>query len=258
MTFAENIKEIAKEIQELYISDNTPWVIGYSGGKDSTAVLQMLMYALAKLPAEKLTKEIHVLSNDTLVENPAVASYIDAQLKLIEKAGRNKLFAHNPSLFQVFKSIPKIEDRFWINLIGKGYPSPNRWFRWCTERMKINPTNDYILQQVSKFGKAIIVLGARKAESANRAKSIEKYDLTSINQEQKLRKHTLANAWVYAPVTELTTQDIWTYLLQVPNFWGGDNKKLVTMYRNGSENAGECPLVIDTSTSSCGNPRHFR
>ncbi len=255
MTFAEKIKETAKEIQELYTADNTPWVIGYSGGKDSTAVLQMVMYALAKLPAERLTKEIHVLSNDTLVENPAVVAYIDAQLTLIEKAGRSKLFAHNPNLFKIYKSIPKIEDRFWINLIGKGYPSPNRLFRWCTERMKIKPTNDYILEQVSKFGKAIIVLGARKAESSNRARSIEKYDLSEINEDQKLRKHSLANAWVYAPITELTTQEVWTYLLQMPNFWGGDNKKLVTMYRNGSENSGECPLVIDTSTSSCGNSR---
>lgn len=254
MNIAEKLKIITKDIQEQYLADDMPWVIGYSGGKDSTAVAQMVMYALARLPKEHLNKEVHILSNDTLVENPSVVEYIDKQLKLIEKVGKNNLFSHNPSLFQVVKVVPKIQDRFWINLIGKGYPSPNRWFRWCTERLKINPTNDYIKQQVSRLGKVIVVLGTRKAESTNRAKSMEKYDLQDITGE-KLRKHTLPNSWMFSPIVDLATQEVWTYLLQVPSFWGGDNKKLVAMYRNASENAAECPLVIDTSTSSCGNSR---
>jgi DNA sulfur modification protein DndC len=150
MDLAEKIKLITKEIQDQFTADNTPWVIGYSGGKDSTAVLQLVLYALWKLPKEKLTKEVHVLSSDTLVENPAIVSYIDLQLAQIKAVTRRKLFLHNEALFQVEKVVPKIEDRFWINLVGKGYPAPNRWFRWCTQRLKINPTNDYILQQVSR------------------------------------------------------------------------------------------------------------
>jgi DNA sulfur modification protein DndC len=215
MTLAEKIKAVSEEIQQQYLADDISWVIGYSGGKDSTAVVQLVMYALAKLPQEQLKKEIHILSNDTLVENPTIVSYIDAQLKKIEIAGKTKLYAHKSESFQVIKVIPKIEDRFWINLIGKGYPSPNRWFRWCTDRMKINPTNDYILKQVSKYGKAIIVLGARKTESANRAKSMEKYNLDNISKNgSKFRKHSLSNAWVYAPINELTTEEVWTYLMQ--------------------------------------------
>ena len=255
MSFADKIKSIQTTIQEQYLADDTPWVIGYSGGKDSTAVLQLVLYALAKLPVEQRRKEIHVLSNDTLVENPAVADYVDQQLRLIERVGKTKLFAHEPRLFQVFKSIPKLEDRFWINLIGKGYPSPNRLFRWCTERLKINPTNDYIKATVSQHGRAIIVLGPRRAESSNRAKSMDRYDLSAIHESQRLRKHSLANAWVFGPIADLSTQEVWQYLLQVPNFWGGDNKRLVTMYRNGADQQGECPLVIDTSTASCGNSR---
>jgi DNA sulfur modification protein DndC len=254
MTLAEKIKEITSDIQTLYLQDSTPWILGYSGGKDSTAVLQLVFYALAKLPKEQLTKEIHVLSNDTLVENPAVVNYIDQQLELIEKVGKEKVYNHLPNHFFVTKVVPKIEDRFWINLIGKGYPAPNRWFRWCTERMKINPANDYILKTVSRHGKTMVVLGTRKAESSNRAKSMEKYDLKEITGG-KIRKHSLPNSWMYAPIMDLTTDEVWKYLIQVPNFWGGDNKVLVSMYRNASENAAECPLVIDTSTSSCGNSR---
>ncbi|MBV6440607.1 MAG: hypothetical protein EPGJADBJ_02279 [Saprospiraceae bacterium] len=251
----EKTRQIMREIQDLYCSDDTPWVVGYSGGKDSTAVLQMTLFALAKLPKDKLVKEVHVLSNDTLVENPAVANYIDKQLALIEKAGKVILFSHQPELFVVTKVVPKIEDRFWINLIGKGYPSPNRFFRWCTERMKITPTNDYIKQQVSRLGKALVVLGTRKAESSNRSRSIEKYDLQEISGNSKVRKHSLPNSWMYAPITDLTTAEVWEYLMAVPSFWGGNNRNLAAMYRNASDNAAECPLVIDTSTASCGNSR---
>jgi len=251
----EKTREITREIQKLYCADDTPWVIGYSGGKDSTTVLQLTLFALLKLPKDKLNKEVHVLSNDTLVENPAVATYIDKQLHLIELAGKTLLFSHSPNLFVVTKVVPKIEDRFWINLIGKGYPSPNRFFRWCTERMKITPTNDYIKQQVSRLGKALVILGTRKAESTNRARSMEKYDLEEISGNSKIRKHSLPNSWMYAPITDLTTNEVWEYLMAVPSFWGGNNRDLAAMYRNASENAAECPLVVDTSTASCGNSR---
>jgi DNA sulfur modification protein DndC len=254
MNLVEKIQNITKEIQDQFLANDTPWVIGYSGGKDSTAVLQFILYALARLPKEKLTKEVHVLSNDTLVENPAVVKYIDEQLALIERVGKQKLFSHHPNLFQVAKVTPKVGDRFWLNLIGKGYPAPNRWFRWCTERLKISPTNEYIKDQVSRLGEAIVVLGSRKAESKNRAKSIEKFDIEEFSGD-KLQKHSLPNSWAYKPIVDLTTDDVWKYLMSVPSFWGGDNKKLITMYRNASDTSQDCPLVIDTSTSSCGTSR---
>jgi len=72
MIFTDKLKSISQEIQEFYLQDDTPWVLGYSGGKDSTAVLQLVFYALTKLPKEQLNKEIHILSNDTLVENPSL------------------------------------------------------------------------------------------------------------------------------------------------------------------------------------------
>jgi DNA sulfur modification protein DndC len=254
MKLADRIKEITKEIQDIYLADNDPWVIGYSGGKDSTAVLQLVLYALARLPKEQLTKEVHVLTNDTLVENPTVVQYVDEQLAMIEEVGKAKLFPHNPDLFKTIKVVPRIEDRFWINMIGRGYPPPSRWFRWCTERMKITPANDYIKKQVGQHGRVILVLGTRKSESVNRSKSMEKYDIEEITGS-KLRKHVLPNAWMFAPVVDLTTPEVWQYLMAVPSFWGGDNKKLVAMYRNASDSATECPLVVDTSTPSCGNSR---
>ena len=240
---------IMSQIQEQYLDDSIPWVIGFSGGKDSTTVLQMIFYALSSLPEEKLHKQIHVICNDTLVENPAIAKHVDEELKKIEIAGKSRLFKHNPDLFSVIKVKPKLEDTFWVNLIGKGYPSPNRWFRWCTERMKINPTNDYILNTVSKHGHAIIVLGTRKAESPNRALTMKTYD-----NGERLHKHRLPNAFVYSPIADLSNNEVWAYLLQSPNPWNGDNKKLLKLYGNACS-SGECPFVIETGTQSCGKSR---
>lgn len=244
-----NYNSILSEIQQIYLEDSIPWVIGFSGGKDSTTVLQMVFQALSELPREQLTKEIHIICNDTLVENPAIVEYSDKQLTKIEIAGKEQLFSSNPDLFKVVKVTPKLEDTFWINLIGKGYPSPNRWFRWCTERLKINPTSDYIKHTLQKNNNAIIVLGTRKAESTNRAASMEKY-----NEGNKLRNHRLPNVYVYAPIADLSNNEVWAYLLQVKNPWGNDNKELLRLYGSACD-SGECPFVIETGTQSCGKSR---
>lgn len=240
---------ILSEIQQIYLADSIPWIIGFSGGKDSTTVLQMVFQALSKLPKKQLAKEIHIICNDTLVENPAIVEYSDKQLTKIEIAGKEQLFSSNPDLFKVAKLTPKLEDTFWVNLIGKGYPSPNRWFRWCTERLKINPTSDYIKHALQKNNNAIIVLGTRKAESTNRAASMEKY-----NEGNKLRNHRLPNVYVYAPIADLSNNEIWAYLLQVKNPWGTDNKELLRLYGFACD-SGECPFFIETGTQSCGKSR---
>jgi DNA sulfur modification protein DndC len=242
-------KALLSEIQETYCADNTPWVIGFSGGKDSTTVLQMVFYALSQLPKKKLSKEVHVVSSDTLVENPTIGKHVDEQLQKVKLAGKRKLFKHNPSLFKVAKVTPKLEETFWVNLIGKGYPSPNRWFRWCTERMKINPTNRYILDTVNGHGRAIVVLGTRKAESANRSASMSNYDTC-----ERLRNHRLRNVYVYAPIADLSNHEVWAYLLQSPSPWGANNRNLLSLYGTTCS-GGECPFTIETGTQSCGKSR---
>jgi DNA sulfur modification protein DndC len=244
------VDTILSEIKDQYLEDDLPWVIGFSGGKDSTAILQLIFYAISDLSHLSRKKEIHVLSNDTLVENPNIVKFLDVQLSAVEEYGKKKLYEHNPSLFNVVKVTPKLVDSFWLNLIGKGYPSPNKWFRWCTEKMKIHPTNDYILKTVSKHGKAIIVLGTRKSESANRAANMKQYELEGI----RIRKHSLPNAYVFAPIADLTTQEVWTYLINKENPWGINNQELLNIYRSAAD-VMDCPLVIDDTTPSCGNSR---
>ncbi|WP_439558405.1 phosphoadenosine phosphosulfate reductase domain-containing protein, partial [Dyadobacter sp.] len=79
---------IESEILDQYLYDQNPrpWVIGFSGGKDSTLLLQLIWNALKKVPDQLRTRDIYVVCNDTLVENPRIVNFIEATLKRIEVA----------------------------------------------------------------------------------------------------------------------------------------------------------------------------
>jgi DNA sulfur modification protein DndC len=238
------IDDRCREIREVYLSDSRPWVVGYSGGKDSTCALQLVWTALSELPPDQRTKPVYVISSDTLVETPVIVRYIDVTLERIEKAALEQGLP-----FRTQKVVPKVERSFWVNLIGKGYPAPSRRFRWCTERLKIEPANDFIKGRVAEFGEVIMVLGVRSSESATRAQVMSFH---RIKNSALSRHSSLSNAFVYGPIEAFSTDDVWTYLLQNPSPWGNDNRDLVAMYRNAQ---GECPVVVDTTTPSCGNSR---
>jgi len=242
-----NLAHLENEIIDQYLYDENPtrpWIIGFSGGKDSTMLLQTVWNALKKIEPALLTRQIFVVCNDTLVENPRIVKFINKTLKKVQRAA-----AEQQIPLIVEETIPKLDDSFWVRLIGLGYPAPNKFYRWCTERLKINPTTRLITEKIGENGEAIILLGTRSDESSNRAASIKKHEIKG----QRLRKHQLPNAYVYAPLKDITTNELWQYLNQVPPPWGGNHKELVTLYRNA--NAGDCPLVIDDTTPSCGNSR---
>jgi len=246
---AAEVREIQSIIRELFLADKIPWVIGYSGGKDSTATLQLVWYALRELPDDKRRhKEVHVISTDTQVEQPVIAHWVSQSLKLMEAAAERDNLPFVPH-----RLFPKRGNTYWVNLIGRGYPAPRRLFRWCTSRLKIEPSNRFILDVVKTYGETILVLGTRKSESAQRAANMERYE------KQRIRKWlspnaSLVNSYVFTPIEDWTTDDVWVYLMQYDNPWGCTNKDLLSMYRGASED-NECPLVVDTSTPSCGNTR---
>lgn len=240
-----SLKEIYSEIQKVYLSDKRPWVIGFSGGKDSTACVQLIWYALSELPPEKRDKPIYVISSDTLVESPILTSYIySIHKKIIEEAQRQNM------PFRAEIVTPTIQDTFWVLLLGKGYPAPQTMFRWCTDRMKIKPADQFILSKVNQFGEVILVLGVRKEESNTRAQVMSLYKI----KDSLLSRHSrFPQAFVYTPVEDFTVDDVWTYLLQKRSPWGANNRELLSLY--SSRNSGECPLVVDKTTPSCGGGR---
>ncbi|MEE8056269.1 MAG: DNA phosphorothioation system sulfurtransferase DndC [Pseudomonadales bacterium] len=239
------LPNLINEIQTLYLEDKKPWVIGFSGGKDSTTILSLIYVAITKLKAAQRHKHIYVISSDTLVETPMVVDMVTTTIDQINaQAIKRKLpmTAH--------QVIPKMEQTFWANLLGKGYPAPTQNFRWCTERMKIDPVSEFILDKVTRFGEVVVVLGARSDESASRAQVIAKH---KIEGSTLSRHSSLPGAFTYMPIEDWTFDDVWMYLLGAPAPWGGDHFELFSLYKDSS--AGECPLVIDTNTPSCGNSR---
>ena len=244
----EEIQILTAEIQELYCLDQIPWIIGVSWGKDSTAVLQLIWNAIAALPPEKRTKTIHVITTDTLVENPIVSAWVRKSMKQLKAASQEQRMPIEPHLLH-----PEVKNTFWVCLIGKGYPAPRNQFRWCTERMKIKPANHFIRQMVRNHGETILVLGTRKAESAKRAATMEKHQKKRV-RDRLSPNASLPNSLIYTPIEDWRTDEVWLYLMQWENPWGNNNKDLFTMYR-GATADNECPLVVDTSTPSCGDSR---
>ena len=246
--FNKTIEALKREVADLYLSDDIPWVVGYSGGKDSTAVLQLVWMALVDLPEDKRSKPVYVISTDTLVENPIVALWVSKSLDRMDKEAADQglpLTAH--------RLTPAPENTFWVNLIGRGYSAPRPKFRWCTERLKIKPSTQFISSVVQKHGEAILVLGTRKAESAARAKVMRRFEEKRV-RDRLSPNGSLPNSYVYSPIEDWSNDDVWMFLMQVRNPWGYNNKDLLTMYQGASAD-GECPLVVDTTTPSCGDSR---
>lgn len=237
------LKIVRAEMRAEYFSDAPyPWIVGFSGGKDSTLVAHLVFELLMDMPPSKRRRTVHIVANDTLVESPLVIGHI----KAVQAQMREAAEAFNLPV-KVVTTQPTDDDTFWVNLIGRGYPSPNRSFRWCTDRMKIRPTSRYIREQVDTTGQAILLLGVRRDESAKRAVSVAKYD----NGERLNRHNDMVGCLVFRPIVDLTTDDVWEFLATEAPPWGGSHSALVTLYRNSL--GGECPVVVGKSDApSCG------
>lgn len=242
------INGLMETIRNLYLSDDIPWLIGYSGGKDSTAALQLVWLALEGLPAEQRRKPVHVMNTDTLVESPVVAKWVEKSLEAMRDAAKEKQLPVIPE-----RLIPDYNDTFWVNLIGRGYPFPRKKYRWCTDRLKIQPVNNFIKNKIAEHGEVILVLGTRKAESSRRNQTMTNLEKKRV-RELLSPNPTLANELVFSPLEAWTDDDVWVFLMQYKNPWGYSNMDLLTMYR-GATADNECPLMVDKTLPSCGKSR---
>jgi len=252
---SRRINTIIDELVDQYaFADKTerPWIIGFSGGKDSTALLTLVWEALEKvkqLPHPyQLRRPVYVVCNDTMVENPIIQEYVDDVLIKIQNAARKQQL---PIIVE--KTMPKIEQTYWVNVLGKGYPVPNNTFRWCTDKLKISPTTSFITEQVNEKGDAIILIGARKSESLTRSRSLDRHEIKG----KRLTKHpNHHNLMVYAPIKDLLLDEIWSLISSHPSPWGYDNALLRKIYEDANADDYECPTVVtDDSHTSCGKSR---
>lgn len=244
----EIIDGMKETIKNLYLADDIPWVVGYSGGKDSTATLQLVWYALSELPNEKMHKPIHVMHTNTLVESPVVSKWAyDSVRRMQHEAEKIGL------PLQTHILTPATDQTYWVNFIGRGYPFPRKKLRWCTDRLKIQPVNNFIQSKIAEHGEIILVIGTRKAESANRAKTMAKYEKMRV-RELLSPNPSLANELVFSPLEDWTDNDVWAFLMQYKNPWGYSNQELMTLYK-GATADNECPLMVEKNLPTCGKSR---
>ncbi len=221
----ELLREAIETVKEVYLEDRIPWICGYSGGKDSSATVQLVWMALREIPPEKRAKTVHVISTDTMVESPVVALWAKKSLQRMKEGAEREMLPIVPH-----RLTPATEDTFWVNLIGRGYAFPRVNFRWCTDRLKIGTSNRFIREILAAESEAILVLGSRKAESAARRRVMEGYE------EKRYRAHlspngSYPNTYVFTPVEDWEDSMVWQFLMQHENPWGQSNKDLLAMYR---------------------------
>lgn len=228
-------EDIIQEMALVYRHDKRPWLIGYSGGKDSTLLCCLVMEMLQRLTPYQRHKTVYIVSSDTMVENPIVKNYMHRMSAMINQAG-NELKVKADIIY------PEIADTFWSKVIGLGYPTPEApGFRWCTERLKIHPMNKYTLDTIKTNGQVVLLLGVRKAESTYRANNIRAREI----EGKILVPHTdIEGAHVYNPLTEIPNELVWKFLLKDNSLtpWGSDNKYLFSLYQG--ENLGEEQSVV--------------
>lgn len=215
------------------------WIVAYSGGKDSTALLKLFVAAAMK--RRSLKNRINVIYCDTGVENIAVDRYVKSTFQRLQSDNdlRNLGFQ-----FHILKA--ELSNRFFVKIIGRGYPPPTSFFRWCTKELRIKPVEQFIRAHLAE--EAIVCLGTRSSESQQRRRNISSF-VDPVWQTQTEGK---LNYPIFAPIVDFELDDVWDAIFAIPFPAAIDNDELELLYRGAS---GECPTIKSPAAPPCGTGR---
>lgn len=216
-------------LSELYTdeTDRRPWAVAWSGGKDSTTVLSLVVRMLEALPVEKRTRYIHVVMSDTKVENPELGAYMASQVTQFNKYVSARNLPINAEIVS-----RQVEESYFVLTLGRGYflPMRNGAGRWCTQRLKLKPQDS----KLKAIDPSYIIIGTRLSESASRAASIRKWSIS-----ERIGEHvSLPKSQTFMPIVDWTIDDVWSYLSQRSLGWT-DTTEVRRIYK---EATGECGI----------------
>jgi 3'-phosphoadenosine 5'-phosphosulfate sulfotransferase (PAPS reductase)/FAD synthetase len=227
---AVNLRSRLKLARDLYCADERPWVVAFSGGKDSTAILQLIWMALTPLTPEARSKAVDVCYVDTGMDHPLYREQVAKTLERIEAVSKQECM---PFRFHVIE--PELRHRYFVAVLGRGYAPPTHWFRWCTKGMRIRPMSKFIKNTLSLSGSVVIVLGLRSSESQSRKQILENF---SRGVSFLSNYGSLKNASAFTPIEDFSKEEVWQFLMQAQVPWRGRNLELVQLYSAAS--GGEC------------------
>ncbi len=215
-----------------------PWFVGFSGGKDSSALTKLLFHALRD---ERDAPPVTLVYCDTGVEIPVVRSLVVSTLNGLRREAKAEGVPLRIRLVR-----PRLEDRYFVRVIGRGYPPPSNKFRWCTRRLRIEPVQRILGEAGAR---SVVLLGIRRGESQARDRTIEAYD---IGRGHFLRQDGKPNTLIFAPIINYSVDDVWSTLTFLRTPQSIDGQRLAQLYRQAS---GECPLIRDPRGTPCAKGR---
>lgn len=229
-----------KELVYMYIYDDRPFSIAYSGGKDSTVTMDivlksLLLYKFIYNNSESLTKKTYVIFSDTLLEMDPVIEGILNSIKQIE------IFAQKHQLnLDVRRVSPITKNTLFSLLIGKGYMVPRTDNRYCTDRMKILPQKRAILSILNESKKGFIAItGQRRDESTDREKRMKQ-----LTVDGSFKKHEYKDCNLYAPLEYWNSNEIWTHIYNHKLDWV-DANTLGRVYAEAANDGDECRSLFE-------------
>jgi DNA sulfur modification protein DndC len=227
-------------INNAYKVDETPWVVGYSGGKDSTAVVKLIFQSLLRIRTHH--KPVTVIYCDTGVEVPLASSLARRALCGLDREARAFGLPIKTKILS-----PSIKERLFVKIIGRGYPPPTDKFRWCTDRLRIDPVTAFL--EAEEMNSATVILGVRESESATR-------QLTLIENRTENRfwnkQKGASDRRLFMPILDYSVQDVWLVNLLIDRPRSLRAKQVANLYANAS---GECPTVREVQGAPCGKAR---
>jgi DNA sulfur modification protein DndC len=228
--FKEKFDESISILEQLY-KKNKRWIITYSGGKDSTALVVLSLYMKAIHP----DIDLNITYSDTMMEIPQMANVASTFLKAIEN--------RYPAKVKIV--YPEIEDTYWVRMIGRGYPPPGPRFRWCTPKIKIKPS-----RKLHK-DKGLFITGLRMGESQQRDIRLKSSCLNGGANECG------SDVWVNqkgidvaAPIIHWTAEEVWYFLMMPSQKAIPETQLVVDLYGNTGMRFGcwMCTVVMKDKT----------
>jgi DNA sulfur modification protein DndC len=229
---SNNIDTIISTLKDYYENDDKPFACGFSGGKDSSVMMDLVVKMLMQI--DNPTKPVFVQFSDTLLEMDNTISQIHKTLDDLEA------FAKTHNLPIIVKRVRPITSETLLSLIiGKGYQIATE-ARYCTDRLKIRPQMRLADEFRDLYPNGMFaIVGSRRSESRERADRLENKTINGM-----LKTHDTPLWSMLTPIEHLSDDDVWSYLFTQSSSWV-DDVALFQSYKDASGDGDECRTMLE-------------